>query len=150
MPDPDPPDLFTAAGIGLEAEPAPAKPRRVRKPRPLSPAERAAAVRLEGGRRSRGPANPGQRARVGQPRRLKPALVIAFPLCRNVKAVEEVIARLPQVHGEALDAFYDREAKRIEKRLLRKGVSKQSAWSCAADVVLKAYTTTVHNSLKET
>jgi hypothetical protein len=33
--------------------------------------------------------------------------------------------------------------------LIRKGVSKQSAWSCAADVVLKAYTNSVHNSQQE-
>ncbi len=150
MPDPEAPDLFTAAGLELNAEPVPAKPKRLRRPKPPTPAERAAAVRLEGGRRSRGPGSLENRVRVSEARNLRPAPVVAFPLCRNVKAVADVIARLPQDHGEALDSFYDQEAKRIEKRLLRKGVSKQSARSCAADVVLKAYTNSVNNSRKET
>ncbi|MCJ2016945.1 hypothetical protein MKK84_05815, partial [Methylobacterium sp. E-065] len=75
MPDPDLPDLpdlFAAAGLVLDAEPAPAKPKRASRPGKPTPAQLAAAVRLEGGRRLRAPQSIGQRSRVGQPRDLSP------------------------------------------------------------------------------
>lgn len=64
MPDSD--DLFTFAGIIVDEHRA--KPPKPRKPKPLSLAERAAAGRLGGARRSR----PALRGRVGAPRQLEP------------------------------------------------------------------------------
>ena len=43
MPDPDPSDLFTAAGIVLDGEPVPTPPERQRRPKAPSPAQLAEA-----------------------------------------------------------------------------------------------------------
>jgi hypothetical protein len=159
MPDPDTPDLFAAEGIVLEDNPdldsglaskPSARPKRQRKPRPPTPAERAAADRLEGGRRSRGPASPGQRARVGAPRSLQLAPVLAFPLARNASALAEMIRRLPQDAPDNLDAACDQEVRKLENRLVRKGISKQSARRCAMDLLHEAYMKSVCNSKKVT
>lgn len=147
MLEPDPPDLFAVVGIVLDAELKP--PTRTRKPRPPSPAERAAAVRLEGGRRSRGQASPGQRTRVGQPRRLEPAPIIAFPLSRNVKAIAEVIARLPHGYASDLNRRRDQEVRRLQKGLVERGVPNKAAWLCARELVHVAYIQRVRDAHKE-
>ena len=149
MPDPDAPDLFASAGIVLDAEPAPAKPRRVRKPRPPTPAERAAAVRHEGGRRSKGPGGLGQRMRVGEARNLNPAPVVAFPLAKNVKAVADVIARLPHGYAPDLNRRRDQEVRRLQKDLVERGVPNKAAWLCARELVHVAYIQCVRDAHKE-
>ncbi|MCJ2067941.1 DUF6074 family protein [Methylobacterium sp. J-030] len=143
MPDTNPPDLFAAAGITLDTEFVRTAPKRPRKPKPPTPAERAAAGRLEGARRLRPTQAPGQRARVGPPRDLAPAPVMAFPLARNARVVAELIERLQADKAGNLDAAYDRETRNLEKRLVRRGLHKQSARRCAMDVVHAAYSKTV-------
>lgn len=153
MPKPPDPDLFDAAGLELEEgllkSEETSGPKRPRKPKPPTPAERAAAVRLEGGRRSRAPSSLGQRSRIGTPRDLSPAPVLAFPLTHNASMLAEVIERLPHGYDEELETTCDREARNLEKRLIRRGISKQSARSCARDVLNQAYTNRVRDAHKE-
>lgn len=145
--EPDLPDLFAAAGIELDAEPTKSKPQR--KPRPPTPAERAAADRLQGGRRFRGPGSLVQRARVGEARNLNPAPVVAFPLCRNVKAIAEVIARLPHGYAPDLNRRRDQEVRRLQKSLVERGVPNKAAWLCARELVHVAYIQRVRDAHKE-
>lgn len=152
MPEPEPLDLFAAASLMLEDCVKPdaiSQPKRPRKPKPPTPAERAAAVRLEGGRRSRALASLRQRSRIGTPRDLSMAPVLAFPLARNAAVLEETISRLPHGYDEELETTCDREARNFEKRLIRRGVSKQSARVCARDVLHEAYTKRVRDADKE-
>lgn len=149
MPETETPDLFAAAGIELDAEPVPAKPKRARKPKPPSPAERAAADRLQGGRRSRGPGSLDQRMRVGEARNLNPAPVVAFPLAKNVKAVADVIARLPHGYAPDLNRRRDQEVRRLQKDLVERGVPNKAAWLCARELVHVAYIQRVRDAHKE-
>ncbi len=95
MYEPTLPDLFAAAGLVLEEADRKSagspRPKRPQKPNKPTPAQRAAADRLMGGRRLRTPQSHGQRTRVGQPRDLSPVPVLAFPLARNARVVAEVI-----------------------------------------------------------
>jgi hypothetical protein len=135
----DLPDLFAAGGIPLDAEPTPAKPKRASRPRKPTPAEHAASVRLEGGRRSRAPSSLGQRSRIGTPRDLSPAPVLAFPLARNADVLAETIARLPHGYAPDLDKKRDLEVRRLQNGLMKRGLTKQSAWRCARELVHVAY-----------
>ncbi len=153
MPKPPNPDLFAAAGLELE-EDAPrnggiSHPKRPRKPKPPTPTERAAAARLEGGRRSRAPSSLSQRARVGMPRDLSPAPVLAFPLARNAAVLAETIARLPHGYAPDLDRKRDQEVINLEKRLLRRGLPGNVAWRCARELVHVAYIERVQQAHKE-
>lgn len=149
MPDPDPPDLFAAAGIVLDGEPAPTPPKRQKRARKPTPAQLAAAVRLGGGRRLRAPQSPGHRTRVGEPRDLAPASVLAFPLHRNPVLVAEVIERLPHGYAPDLDIICRREAYKLEKRLQRKGMSQKSARQCAKELLHEAYAIRVRDAHRE-
>lgn len=142
-------DLFTAAGITLEAETAETKPKRANRPKKPTPVQLAAADRLKGGRRLRAPQSPGQRTRVGQPRDLSPTPVLAFPLARNARVVAEVIERLPHGYAPDLDKRRDQEVKVLEKRLLRQGLTGQIAWRCARELVHVAYMERVRQAHKE-
>ena len=153
MPKPPDPDLFDAAGLELE-EGVPKigetpQPRRPRKPKPPKPAERAAAARLEGGRRSRAPSSLGQRSRVGLPRDLSPAPVLAFPLTKNAAVLAEVIERLPHGYAPDLDKKRDLEVRRLQKGLMQRGLTKQSAWRCARELVHVAYIKRVRDAHME-
>lgn len=139
MHDDTPPDLFTAAGIVLDAEPVRPTPKRTRKTRTLTAAERAADVRREGARRLRAPQSPERHTRVGLPRKFASALVLAFPLTRNAGVLAEVIQRLPSGDGEKLDDAYAQEALRLEKQLVRQGLPKNFARRCARDLLHEAY-----------
>ncbi|APT31390.1 hypothetical protein MCBMB27_02099 [Methylobacterium phyllosphaerae] len=154
MPKPPDPDLFAAAGLMLEEHARKtariSRPKRPRKPKPPTPAERAAAVRLEGGRRSRAPASLGQRSRVGTPRDLSPAPVLSFPLVRNATVLAEVIKRLPHCDPDELDVVCDREARKFEKRLISRGLQKQSARRCAKDLLHEAYMERVRELFERT
>jgi hypothetical protein len=149
MADPDPPDLFAAAGIILDGEPARTPPKRQKRARKLTPAEKAAAVRLEAGRRLWGPQSPGMRTRVGEPRDLAPAQVLAFPLHRNPVLVAKVIERLPHGYAPDLDAICRREAYKLEKRLKKKGMSQKSARKCAKELLHEAYAIRVRDAHHE-
>lgn len=149
MLDPDPPDLFSTAGIPLEAEPVPTPPKRRRRPKAPTPAQLAATVRLGGGRRLRGPHCPRERTRVGEPRDLAPAPVLAFPLSRNAGVVAEVIGRLPHGYAADLDAICRREAHNLEKRLQKKGMSQKSARQCAKELLHEAYAIRVRDAHRE-
>ena len=149
MPETDPPDLFAAAGVVFDAEPALPAPKRASRPRKPTPAQRAADVRREGARRHRAPQAPGQRTRVGQSRDLSPAPVLAFPLARNAGVVAEVIERLPHGYARDLDKRRDQEVKFLEKRLLKQGVTGQNAWRCARELVHVAYMERVRQAHKE-
>jgi len=153
MPEPEPPDLFAAAGLvleeGLPKSGDTSQPKRPRKPKPPTPAERAAAVRLEGGRRSRPPASLGQRSRIGTPRDFRPAPVLAFPLVRNATVLEETISRLPHGYAPDLDKKRDLEVRRLQKGLMQRGLTKQSAWRCARELVHVAYIKRVKDAHKE-
>lgn len=145
----DPPDLFAAAGITLDADASLPAPKRASRPRKPTPAQRAADVRREGARRHRAPQAPGQRTRVGQPRDLSPAPVLAFPLHRNVNVLAEVIERLPHGYAHDLDKRRDQEVRNLEKRLLRHGLRGQVAWRCARELVHVAYMERVRQAHKE-
>lgn len=149
MPDHEAPNLFDAAGIELNAEPLPSKLKRSRKAKPPTPAERAAAARLEGGRRSRAPASLGQRSRIGTPRDLSPARVLAFPLTRNANMLAEVIERLPHGYAPDLDKKRDLEVRRLQKGLIQRGLTKQLAWRCARELVHVAYIKRVRDAHME-
>jgi hypothetical protein len=149
MLDPDPLDLFSTAGISLVTEPTRTPPKRQRKPKAPTPAQMAAADRLAGGRRLRGPGSPGGRTRVGQPRDLSPAPVLAFPLARNPGVVAEVIKRLPHGYASDLDAICRREAHKLEKRLKKKGMSQKSARQCAKELLHEAYAIRVRDAHHE-
>ena len=135
MLDPDPPDLFTSAGIPLEAEPARTPPKRRRRSKAPSPAEKAAAVRLEGGRRLRGPGSPGMRARVGAPRDLSPAPVLAFPLSRNASVLAATVDRLPHFYDDAFEKKWVKVGRNVEHRLIRRGLSPVDALNCAHELL---------------
>ncbi|WP_409566450.1 DUF6074 family protein [Methylobacterium sp. E-065] len=75
--------------------------------------------------------------------------MLAFPLVRNAGVVAEVIRRLPHGYDEQIDATCDREARNLEKRLMRRGVSKKSARACAIDVLHEAYTERVRAAHQE-
>lgn len=145
---PDQANLFTAAGLVLTEEPTRAS-KRQRKPLPPSPAERAASGRLEGARRSRMPVSQGQRTRVGPPRNLALAEVLAFPLTRNVVAVAEMIEALPHGYAPNLNKRRDQEARNLQNRLVGQGIPKQSAWLCARELVHIAYMKRVEDAHKE-
>ncbi|MDP4003274.1 hypothetical protein [Methylobacterium sp. NEAU K] len=70
IPKADPPNLFTAAGIPVDAEAVQPKRKRASRPRKPTPAENAEADRVMGGRGLRGPLSPGQRSRVGTGREI--------------------------------------------------------------------------------
>lgn len=145
--------LFRAAGLEPEGDPSSlewiSQPKRPRKPKPPSPVERAAAVRLEGGRRSRAPARLGQRSRIGAPRELSPAPVLAFPLARNATVLAEVIERLPHGYASDLDRKRDLEVRRLQKGLIQRGLTKQLAWRCARELVHLAYIKRVRDAHTE-
>ncbi|MGU3449633.1 hypothetical protein [Methylobacterium sp. 391_Methyba4] len=145
--------LFKAAGLVLEEDALKiagiSQPKRPRKPKPPTPAERAAAVRLEGGRRPRAPASLGQRSGIGTPRDLSPAPVLAFPLARNAAVLAEVIERLPHGYAPDLDRKRDFEVRRLQKGLMQRGLSKQSAWRCARELVHIAYIKRVRDAHTE-
>ena len=149
MTEPIPPDLFTTAGIPLDGSHVPSPPKRQRRPKKPSAAELAADVRREGARRLRPPQAPGQRMRIGQPRDLSPAPVLAFPLHRNVKLLSEGIERLPHGYALDLDKRRDQEVKVLEKRLLQRGLTGQIAWRCARELVHVAYMERVRQAHKE-
>lgn len=144
-----PPDLFAAAGITLDAQTTLPTPKRASRPRKPTRAQLAAADRLMGGRRLRVPQAPGQRTRVGQPRDMSPAPVLAFPLTRNARVVAEVIERLPHGYARDLDKKSAQETRRLQKRLVQRGISKQSAWLCARELVHVAYIERVRDAHKE-
>ena len=144
MPNPVPPDLFTAAGLVLEDNPdldtglkskLSARPKRPRKPKPPTPAERAATVRLEGGRRPRPPQAPGQRTRVGQPRVLGPTPVLAFPLARNMNVLSETVESLPHFYDDAFERKWAKVGRNVERRLISRGLSPADALNCAHELL---------------
>lgn len=135
MLDPDPPDLFSTAGIPLEAEPTQTPPKRQRKARKPTPAELAAADRLMGGRRLRAPQAPGRRTRVGQPRDLSPAPVLAFPLSRNAGVLSATVERLPHFYDDAFEKKWSKVGRNVEDRLVRRGLAPEEALNCAHELL---------------
>lgn len=139
MPKPPDPDLFNAAGLVLEEGVSKfgdtPQPKRPRKPKPPTPAERAAAARLEGGRRSRAPSSLGQRSRVGQARDLSPAPVLAFPLARNAKVLSETVQSLPHFYDDAFEKKWSKVGRSVERRLIKRGLKPVDALSCAHELL---------------
>ncbi|MCJ2074247.1 hypothetical protein MKK68_01035 [Methylobacterium sp. E-016] len=136
--------LFEAAGVDLE--PVMAKPKRTRRPKPPTPAERAATGRLEGARRFRG---PGQRTRIGGPRQLALAEVKPYPLHHNARLLGEVVARLPHGYAMDLNKVCAQQTREFQDKLMGQGVPKQSAWFCARTLVHHAYIKRVDDAHKE-
>lgn len=139
MHDTEPPDLFAAAGLELEEaqlkfQPS-SRPKRPRKPKPPTPAERAATVRLEGGRRSRAPSSLGQRSRVGQARDISPAPVLAFPLARNAKVLSDTVRSLPHFYDDTFEKRWAKIGRNIERRLVKRGISSADALNCAHELL---------------
>lgn len=135
MSEPSLPDLFDHAGIALDAGTAQPAPKRKRGPRKPTPAQRAADVRLEGARRLRGPQAPGQRTRVGQPRVLSPAPVLAFPLSRNVEILSGTVESLPHFYDDAFEKKWAKIGRNVERRLIRRGLSPVDALNCAHELL---------------
>lgn len=125
-------DLFDAAGLPLP--PIPTKPpRKARRP---SPAERAAAGRLGGARRSR----PTVRDRIGMGRDLtETANVLPFPLSRNAKVLAAMTARLPDGHADNLEDVFEYERQKYARRLVARGLPKKTARQCANELFHQAY-----------
>jgi len=135
MSEPVSPDLFTAAGITLDADtalPPPKRPRRASKP---TPAQLAAADRLMGGRRLRASHSIGQRNRVGQPRDLSPTPVLAFPLARNAEVLSATVESLPHFHDDAFEKKWAKVGRNVERRLIRRGLSPADALNCAHELL---------------
>ena len=139
MPEPVPPDLFAAAGLvleeGLPKSGDTSQPKRPRKPKLPSPAERAAAVRLEGGRRLRAPQSLGQRSRVGQARDISPAPVLAFPLARNAKVLSDTVRSLPHFYDDTFEKRWAKVGRNVERRLVKRGLSPADALNCAHELL---------------
>lgn len=135
MPEPDPPDLFAAAGLVLDAEPLRTPPKRQRKPTKSTPAELAAADRLKGVRRLRAPQAPGQRTRVGEPRDLATAPVLAFPLSRNASVLSATVDRLPHFYDDAFERKWVKVGRNVENRLVRRGIRPDEALNCAHELL---------------
>ncbi|GLS46263.1 hypothetical protein GCM10007884_42550 [Methylobacterium brachythecii] len=129
-----PADLFSRAGISLpRSVPMPTK--RAHSPMHALAAARAASGRLVGARRSR----PSPRNRVGTARYIGAAEVLAFPLTRNVRIVSQMSERIPPGYSAELSTMCDREARKLEKRLIYIGINKQSARRCAMDLLHEVY-----------
>ncbi|MFB0490065.1 hypothetical protein ABIE45_002651 [Methylobacterium sp. OAE515] len=139
MPEPDPPNLFDAAGLVLEEHRLKSEPisrrKRPRKPKPPTPAERAAAARLEGGRRSRAPSSLGQRSRVSTPRDLSSAPVLAFPLSRNASVLSATVESLPHFYDDAFEKKWVKIGRNVERRLIRRGITPADALNCAHELL---------------
>lgn len=130
--------LFEVAGVDVEA--ATPAPKRTRRPKPSTPAERAAAGRLEGARRYRDPLRPACRVRVGRARDLKHyRSVLPFPFSRNASLLQATVSRLPVEYDEKLDEAYSRERNKLEGSLRRKGIPRKPARECANELVHSAY-----------
>lgn len=111
-----------------------------------TPPECAAADRLEGARRSRG---PGPRTRIGGPRHLTLAEVKAFPLHRHAGLLGEVVARLPHGYASDLNKACAQQTREFQDKLMGQGVPKQSAWFCARTLVHHAYIQRVDDAHRE-
>lgn len=139
MPKPPDPDLFAAAGLelgeGLPKFGESSHPKRRRKCKPPTPAERAAAARLDGGRRSRVPASLGQRSRIGMPRDLTPAPVLAFPLARNAKVLFETVQSLPHFYDDTFEKKWSKVGRNVERHLIKRGLSPADALNCAHELL---------------
>jgi len=144
-----PPDLFAAAGVELEDVPAPVKPKRPRKPKPPTPAERATQARAQAVRRERRPDPNGERVRIGSARDLSPRKVFAYPLSRNTGLLDDMVKRLPHGYDDSLDKQRASEAKKLERRLLNKGLPAEVSWQCANELVHVAYMRRVHEAHEE-
>ena len=131
-------DLFTVAGLVLDAEPALPAPKRAGRARKPTPAEKAAAGRLEGARRLRGPQALGQRTRVGQPRDLSPTPLLAFPLSRNVEILSGTVESLPHFYDDAFEMKWAKIGRNVERRLIRRGLSPVDALNCAHELLVAA------------
>lgn len=139
MPKPPDPDLFAAAGVvleeGLSKSGETSRPKRPRKTKPPTPAERAAAVRLEGGRRSRALASLGQRSRVGAPRDLSPHKVLPFPLSRNVEVLSATVERLPYFYDDTFEKKLVKFGRNVERRLVKRGLLPADALNSAHELL---------------
>ena len=138
MPDHDSPDLFAHAGLVLDAKPAQPAPKRARSPRKPSPAQLAAAGRLEGARRLRAPHGIGQRVRVGEPRDLSQHKVVPFPLWRNAEILSGTVESLPHFYDDAFEKKWAKVGRNVERRLMRRGLSPADALNCAHELLKAA------------
>lgn len=130
-------NLFAAAG--LELEPVPTKPKRQRRAKAPTPAERAAAGRREGARRGRCPCALESRVRTVPVRDLAPRRVFPFPFSHNAAILQATAAKLRNGNERELQQTASREFNNVEKRLIRKGFPKQSARECARELLREAW-----------
>lgn len=133
-----PTDLFAAAGVPLEAPPAPPKPKRRRK---RTPAEIAAAVRLEGARRDRSRSVLMMRERVGPPRDLRQPKVLAYPLSRNAALLQDTVQKLPDFRDDKFLKKWCSMGRTLEKKLVKHGIPQDAAYDAALDLLNAAYDT---------
>ncbi|MCJ2113292.1 hypothetical protein MKK64_19125 [Methylobacterium sp. E-025] len=130
--------LFEAAGVILE--PVTTKTKRTRRPKPPTPAERAASGRLGGARRYRNTLGSACRVRIGPTRDLTHyRAVLSFPFSRNASLLQETVSKLPVEYDEKLDEAFSRERNKLESTLRRKGIPRKPARECANELVHSAY-----------
>lgn len=141
--------LFTAAGVQVEERPPPAKLKHRSKPRPPSPAEKAAAARLAGARRRACLCTDTGRRRIGGPRDLSAPRVFGFPLSKNAAVLAEALERLPSFYDHDFEKRWASVGRNYERKLIRHGIPADAAYASAKDLLDAALDVRAAQSEKE-